>query len=301
MGRELKRVALDFDWPIDKTWDGYLNPFYKHCKPCPFCESGYSREAAILKDKWYGNAPFKPEDRGSVPYPYDHPIVMKRAMRNSGTGDAADATVIHEAKRLASLFNSSWSHHLNADDVAALIASGRLMDFTHEWTGKDGWVEKIPAVIPTPQQVNDWSIDFGMGHDSCNQWAVVKAECERLGYETQCNHCHGSGEVWETPEFEQQSESWTRVEPPAGEGYQAWQTVSEGSPISPVFATPEELATHMATTRWGADKGSSYETWMNFICGNGWAMSMVIDSNGARSGVEALYSNDVKKEVNTVL
>ena len=24
MGRELKRVPLDFDWPLNKVWDGYL-------------------------------------------------------------------------------------------------------------------------------------------------------------------------------------------------------------------------------------------------------------------------------------
>ncbi len=24
MGRELKRVPLDFDWPTKKVWDGYL-------------------------------------------------------------------------------------------------------------------------------------------------------------------------------------------------------------------------------------------------------------------------------------
>lgn len=31
-------------------------------------------------------------------------------------------------------------------------------------------------------------------------------------------------------------------EPPKGEGYQLWETTSEGSPISPVFASAEELA-----------------------------------------------------------
>ena len=28
MGRELKRVPLDFQWPENKVWDGYLNPHY---------------------------------------------------------------------------------------------------------------------------------------------------------------------------------------------------------------------------------------------------------------------------------
>jgi len=31
------------------------------------------------------------------------------------------------------------------------------------------------------------------------------------------------------------------VEPPKGEGYQCWETTSEGSPISPVFKTFDDL------------------------------------------------------------
>lgn len=40
-------------------------------------------------------------------------------------------------------------------------------------------------------------------------------------------------------------------DPPIGEGFQLWETTSEGSPISPVFASVEELAdwcTENATT-----------------------------------------------------
>jgi hypothetical protein len=36
MGRELRRVPMDFDWPLHKVWDGYLNP---HGKPCPASHS----------------------------------------------------------------------------------------------------------------------------------------------------------------------------------------------------------------------------------------------------------------------
>jgi len=34
MGREVKRVALDFNWPLDKTWEGFLNPHYQECVVC---------------------------------------------------------------------------------------------------------------------------------------------------------------------------------------------------------------------------------------------------------------------------
>lgn len=70
--------------------------------------------------------------------------------------------------------------------------------------------------------------------------------------------------------------------------YMMYEDTSEGTPISPAFETPEELA------RWLADTGASafggftatYEQWLSTI-GRGYAMSMVADENGLRSGVEA--------------
>lgn len=34
MGRTLKRVPLDFDWPIGEVWRGYINPHYEECTAC---------------------------------------------------------------------------------------------------------------------------------------------------------------------------------------------------------------------------------------------------------------------------
>lgn len=281
MGRELKRVALDFVWPLDKVWTGYINP-HPCADNCPHCDGlGYSPRANELKDLWYGYVPFKPEDRGSKPFLPSHPAIMDRARRNGVF------SVEFESNRLANLFNAKWMNHLNADDVAALVEAGRLMDLTHVWTQGEGWKAKDPAVTPTAEQVNAWSIS-GMGHDSINQYIVGKARCAAEGVSDTCEHCAGSGEAPQPDEARALRDAWQQQEPPAGDGYQIWETVSEGSPISPVFATPEELARHMTTTRWGADKGSSYETWLNFINGPGWAPSMIADSNGIRSGVDAL-------------
>lgn len=38
MGRELKRVALDFNWPLHRVWKGFINP---HAGPpdCPECDA----------------------------------------------------------------------------------------------------------------------------------------------------------------------------------------------------------------------------------------------------------------------
>lgn len=281
MGRELKRVALDFNWPLEKVWEGYLNPHQP--QKCPACKNGYSAGARALMDKWYGNASFKPEDRGSVPFLPTHPVVWEIAKRNAYGG-----SIQQEARRLANIFNRSWSHHLNTDDVAALLADGRLLDLTHTFKKGAGWQPKVPAYIPTPVEVNAWSLS-GFGHDSINQWLCIKAECVRLGVSDTCSTCHGSGESWPSAELKQQYDAWEPTEPPTGPGYQIWETVSEGSPISPVFATPEELARFMAGRKWGGDDGSSYETWLNFINSGGYAPSLIMDEKGICPGVE-LYN-----------
>jgi len=65
-----------------------------------------------------------------------------------------------------------------------------------------------------------------------------------------------------------------------------YETCSEGTPISPLFETPEELA------RWLADTGASafgsmtatYEAWLATVRA-GWAPSMIVRGNGLEPGV----------------
>ena len=289
MGQELKRVPLDFSWPLDKTWQGFINPHYTATE-CAKCNgSGYSPKANFLKGQWYGYAPFKPEDRGSKPFTADHPAIRRLAEHNAKPNSELNwlgCNADNEAQRLAGHFNRGWSHHLNQDDVNALVSEGRLMDFTHTWTKDDGWKRKEPAHVPTADEVNAWSIN-GFGHDSINQWIVVKAECERLGIESTCSHCGGEGTIWPSDDAKTTYESWERTEPPTGDGYQIWQTVSEGSPITPVFATPEELATYAAARPWGGDCGTTYDQWLASVRGPGWAMSMAIVDGALMSGVQA--------------
>jgi hypothetical protein len=78
-----------------------------------------------------------------------------------------------------------------------------------------------------------------------------------------------------------------KTEPPPGDGYQLWETVTEGSPISPVFATPDELAEWMASPAYTwHGSGLSKETYLNFI-NEGYAPSfMATPETGLISGVE---------------
>lgn len=290
MGREIKRVPLNFAWPLNEPWSGYLNPHYKgHCSNCSHCDgTGYSDEYNQLMKKWYGNAPFTPEERGSTPFLPTHPAIVRLATRNTERAWLGSAE--REAQRLAAIYNSAWCHHLNNDDVKALIKAGRLYDFTHTFVAGKGWVKKKPAYTPTAREVNEWSLR-GFGHDSINAWKVVSAECERLGHPKLCSHCKGEASIWDSKENRTRANRWRRKEPPKGAGYQLWETVSEGSPISPVFKTPELLADWLTKpgNGWKTDQGTTREQWLRFINGPGWAPSLVVSAQtGVVSGVQAM-------------
>lgn len=69
-----------------------------------------------------------------------------------------------------------------------------------------------------------------------------------------------------------------------------YETCSEGTPISPAFDTPEELARWLADNKASAfgSMTATYEQWLA-TCKRGWAMSAMMDpEHGFRSGVEAL-------------
>jgi len=284
---------MDFDWPLKERWQGYLMPAELRPAPCKACdETGLSRVAKLLRDQWYGYAPFRPEQRGSVPFTPDHPKVRAFAERNVdhapefyGSGETA---IRIEAERLCAHWYGSWSHHLDQSDVDALIAGDRLRDLTHRWEGP-GVGHIATGHHPSAAEVNDWSI-AGMGHDSINQWIVCDAECERLGIEKRCAVCSGEGAIWRDAEQAAAHDAWEPTPPPTGEGWQMWETTSEGSPISPVFSTTEALARWLSETGASAFGGqpATYDEWLNMIEGAGMAMSMVSRGGEIVSGVEAL-------------
>ncbi len=264
MGRELRRVPLDFNWPLKKVWGGYLNPFTKQSTECPDCSgTGSSPDAKRMSDEWYGNAPFDPIAYGANPLTVDHPGVVAFAKRNCermfGT---SQASIDREARRLFGLWRGMWSHHLIQADVDALIAADRLHEFL--WRPRneeqaaelaktgDYWMKEQNGYRPTADEVNAWSI-AGFGHDAINQWVCVEARLKREGFtETQCKRCGGEGALWPTAEIKAASEAWEDVQPPTGDGYQLWETTSEGSPSSPVFTTIEALC------EWCADNATTF-------------------------------------------
>jgi hypothetical protein len=97
---------------------------------------------------------------------------------------------------------------------------------------------------------------------------------------------HPLDEVWpgylpQTDE-EAEDETWEGTEPPEGEGYQLWETTTEGSPQSPVFATLDELCTYAAErcTTFASNKTSAAE-WRRML-DDGFVCHEMVAGDGTR-------------------
>ena len=81
------------------------------------------------------------------------------------------------------------------------------------------------------------------------------------------------------PQWEEKKATW----------YMMYETCTEGTPISPAFKTPEELARWLTDNNASAfgERTATYEQWLRTIQ-RGSAPSAILDNEGLRSGVEAL-------------
>lgn len=222
MGRELRRVPIDFEWEIGKLWCGYINPHEVHkCKECN--GSGKSKEYDNLEDEWYGNH----AQENYKPNPF------REGWRYNA---------------------NAWKNNLTKDDVNALLKADRLWDFTRVprndeqkeiikqkiANGGNSWLPFNNGYTPTPQEVNEWNLK-GMGHDSINAWYCIKARLKREGKPYKCGKCKGTGENWQHQKTKSLYKNWKSYDPPTGDGFQLWTTTTEGSPMTPVFSSLEEL------------------------------------------------------------
>jgi len=290
MSRQVRRMPLDFDWPLSLVWDGYLRPEKFQEESCPDCEHGYSPEALVFYQEWYGYIPFDPTSTGSTPFLPGGPEAQhwaKRQIEQSpnfyGTGVLA---IAREAKRITDLWNGSWSHHLSQADVDALLEADRLIEYTHDFISGTGWVEKENPVHPTAEQVNSGYL-LGFGHDAINASVCMSARADREGVPYTCATCEGHASVEAYPGQRAESEAWEPEKLPQGDGWQLWETVSEGSPVTPVFATAEELASYLFDRSdlfgpgWKAENEASVLSWVQ---GDGWIPSGIFPEEKAVIG-----------------
>lgn len=132
------------------------------------------------------------------------------------------------------------------------------------------------AGVEPGRLLRDWS----GGHEYAIRQAIAQAAgLTEFGI---CPRCQGSGTLERYPGQKAEAEAWRPVEPPAGDGWQLWETVSEGSPISPVFATDEELTRWMSNGEYASKpygQPLTYEQAAQFVKA-GWAPSAISTDEG---------------------
>lgn len=201
MGRELRRVPLDFEWPLNKVWEGFMNPHYKRCSRDGIdCFDGYtaagqwlesvSRLLALMQDESSTTEDYeahRKRQRGVYPHPWLQDAYLSPTYPTTNTLLPLTLELRQLLEGLGgegrSYFASSYSFTVSLRKAAGMPET----------------------------------------------WGI-------------CPVCEGSGQATEALEA---YEKWEPLDPPEGPGYQLWETVSEGSPISPVFATEEEFVAYL--------------------------------------------------------
>lgn len=249
--RTVKRVPLDFKWPMSKVWKGYVNPNSgpRDCRACN--GSGLNPQTNQISEDFYDHEGFG--ERWMYAYGVDP----------EGRPASRPPWAIRGECR-------AWENNITQDEVEALVKAGRLMDFTHTWTPGVGWKRREDGYVPTAAEVNAWNARGGMGgHDCINRWILIKARAKRLGVYGKCVVCKGKGQTKLPRKMKKAYNGWESYEPPTGEGWQLWETVSEGSPISVVCATADELAEWCFKNTDGIGPGDNtpLATWKRLIKG----------------------------------
>lgn len=295
MSREVRRVPLDFDWPLKQVWEGYLMPDRFHERPCQVCVQPVGPFGAMFGNEPVGDG-LTPSARAIANTFYPHEI----------PGDDRAAQ-----ERLA------WHDKIGQAEVENLVKRHRLHGFNlwdrvqlpEPWEmrgeGDDAYPVRFDFVrndtpTPTAAEVNAQQHMRGLcGHDGINRMILIQYRCEVLGIDMDCEACAGHGSVESYDGQRAEAEAWTAEVPPTGDGWQLWETVSEGSPVSPVFSTADELAQWLTTDEGGRASGPS-RTPMTIsqaraFVGIGWAPTGFIDAGGVHDGAEYVGTAEVLK------
>lgn len=216
MGREARRVPLDFDWPTRKVWEGYLMPDKFDEDRCPTCGGDGTTDAA----RW----------------------LMKIAYVLSACAD----------------------DHSCGREMHPWLAGLRNISYGSGGSGRPG-----PDFVAIYTALTGLEPDLGpFGTDV---YRTYRGLVDRAGLGDEWDHCpdcagHGSTERY--PGQRSEAEEWEPTGPPTGDGWQMWETTSEGSPISPVFETAETLADWLAEneTVFG-DIRADRDRWLSIVTG----------------------------------
>jgi len=119
-------------------------------------------------------------------------------------------------------------------------------------------------------------------------------------YPDKCIICDGHGNI-------ATAEQRAILEVPTGEGWQVWETVSEGSPITPVFPTAEALIDHLVAEV-THDVGNPWHKQVQWdqpfrraaaeaFVKQGWAPSLFV--NRSSSGTDVFYGASDADKIRT--
>lgn len=232
MGRELKRVPLDFDAPLNEIWKGYINP---HFKPCPEvatgkCHNGLSCAGAWLDAISRFIAVIGQEATQNTPGMMNH---FKR------TGRIYPHPYLREWSQAPRIHNARRADLVSLDEELA------------------GLIKKMAG-----------GCDLGPMAGSSAGWEIRRTLLRSAGLDDEwgiCKVCNGEGL---DPATKEAYEGWKEEEPPEGEGFQLWETTSEGSPISPVFPSLDALCewAEVHATTFGNFRATKDE-WMKMLEG----------------------------------
>lgn len=290
MGRVVKRVRLDFDWPLNTIWQGYVMPAELQAAPCRTCDrTGLNPATKALSDDWYDFAR------------------TGRRWCDKLTQDEVDH-LAHEGRlwRLTHVFLERPTRPMAREEMLAFIArnhpSADPVDFLAralengmierdgaEYRQLRGWVRRPGAANPTAHQVNTEFARGLFGHDGINQGLMVRYRAQKLGIWGLCETCGGKGIVFRDEGHREAHDAWEPQDPPAGPGWQVWETMSEGSPISPVFADPERLVD------WLCGGGYPEDAARRFVFETGWAPTFVLSGREVREDIEGLRKTRARR------
>jgi hypothetical protein len=254
VSRELYRVPLDFDWPLRKVWKGFINPYYQ---PCPEEANGKCFRGQTAAGEWLSAI--------------CHLLGMIGEEAEQNTPEQ-----LEHFKRVGRIYPHPCLAQWPQVPVANIPRGASKQEIAE-------YLRKPPKILPLDAELADFikklakeeTLRYSSRYSiRCALLAAAGITDEEWGL---CQVCHGEGH---DPATKDQREAWKKTPPPAGEGWQIWETVSEGSPVSNVYATKEELIAYLIS------QGYTENAAENF-CEGGWVPSAVIRGGKIYKDIES--------------
>lgn len=153
---------------------------------------------------------------------------------------------------------ADWEHPKNEKGHFIPLFDGDFSSTDTEWM--EGW--------------HKWQQGFCENYGDGDKWKPIEAEYTHMRY---------TDYAGERPSPDDYMPDWPDEQ---RTHFMMYEDTTEGTPISPAFATPEELASWLAETKASAfaGEGATYEQWLATI-NRGSAVSAVMTGNVIESGV----------------